>query len=165
MSDYLQPHEPKLARPPCPSPTPGVRRNPCPMSQWWHPTILSSAVPFSSSLQLSINVDHISKWSSELNLPIPVHFSSLIPMMLIFTLATSCLIISNLPWFMGQTFQVPMQYCSLQHQTLLSLPDTSTVQLTSVTQLCPTLCNPIDCSMPGLAVHHQLPEFTQTHVH
>ena len=35
----------------------------------------------------------------------------------------------------------------------------------SVTQPCPTLCNPMDCSMPGLPVHHQLPEFTQTHVH
>ena len=34
-----------------------------------------------------------------------------------------------------------------------------------VTQLCPTLCNPMDCSKPGLPVHHQLPEFTQTHVH
>ena len=32
-------------------------------------------------------------------------------------------------------------------------------------QLCPTLCNPMDCSMPGLPVHHQLPELTQTHVH
>ena len=35
----------------------------------------------------------------------------------------------------------------------------------SVTQSCPTLCNPKDCSTPGLPVHHQLPEFTQTHVH
>ena len=35
----------------------------------------------------------------------------------------------------------------------------------SVTQLCPTLCYPIDCSMPGLPVHHQLLEFTQAHVH
>ena len=34
----------------------------------------------------------------------------------------------------------------------------------SVTQSCPTLCNPMDCSTPGLPVHHQLPEFTQTHV-
>ena len=33
------------------------------------------------------------------------------------------------------------------------------------TQLCPTLCNPIDCSTPGFLVHHQLPEPTQTHVH
>ena len=35
----------------------------------------------------------------------------------------------------------------------------------SVSQLCPTLCDPMDCSTPGLSVHHQLPEFTQTHVH
>ena len=39
------------------------------------------------------------------------------------------------------------------------------VQFCSVAQLCLTLCNPIDCSMPGLPVHHQLPEFTQTHIH
>ena len=39
------------------------------------------------------------------------------------------------------------------------------VQFSSVTQLCPTLCNPVDCSTPGLPVHHQLSEFTQTHVH
>ena len=41
----------------------------------------------------------------------------------------------------------------------------STVQFSSVTQSCPTLCDPMDCSTPGLAAHHQLPEFTQTHVH
>ena len=39
------------------------------------------------------------------------------------------------------------------------------VQFSSVTQLCPTLCDPMNCSMPGLPVHHQLPMFTQTHVH
>ena len=38
-------------------------------------------------------------------------------------------------------------------------------QFNSVTQACLTLCQPMDCSMPGLPVHHQLPEFTQTHVH
>ena len=43
-----------------------------------------------------------------------------------FTLAISCLTTSNLPWFMDLTFQVPKQYCSLQHRTLLSPPDTST---------------------------------------
>ena len=46
--------------------------------------------------------------------------------MLMFTLAISCLTTSNLPWFMDLTFQVPMQYCSLQHQTLLLSPVTST---------------------------------------
>ena len=39
------------------------------------------------------------------------------------------------------------------------------VQFSSVAQSCPTLCNPMNHSMPGLPVHHQLPEFTQTHVH
>ena len=39
------------------------------------------------------------------------------------------------------------------------------VQFSSVTQLCPTLCNILDCSMPGFPVHHQLPELAQTHVH
>ena len=38
-------------------------------------------------------------------------------------------------------------------------------QFSSVAQSCPTLCNPMNRSMPGLPVHHQLPEFTQTHVH
>ena len=38
-------------------------------------------------------------------------------------------------------------------------------QITSVVQLCPTLCDPMNRSTPGLPVHHQLPEFTQTHIH
>ena len=41
----------------------------------------------------------------------------------------------------------------------------TSVQFSSVTQLCPTLCDPMDCSMSGLPVHHQLLEFTQIHVH
>ena len=39
------------------------------------------------------------------------------------------------------------------------------VQLSSVTQSYPSLCNPMDCSTPRLPVHHQLPEITQTHAH
>ena len=39
------------------------------------------------------------------------------------------------------------------------------VQFSSVAQLCPTLCNPMECSTPGFPVHHQLPELVQTHVH
>ena len=41
----------------------------------------------------------------------------------------------------------------------------SSVQFSSVAQSCPTLCDPMNRSTPGLPVHHQLPEFTQTHVH
>ena len=51
MSDSLRPHELQHARPPCPSPTPRVYLNSCPLSQWFHPTISSSVVPFSSCLQ------------------------------------------------------------------------------------------------------------------
>ena len=47
----LQHHGLQHARPSCPSPTPGVHPNPCPLSQWCHPTILSSVVPFSSCPQ------------------------------------------------------------------------------------------------------------------
>ena len=39
------------------------------------------------------------------------------------------------------------------------------LQFSSVIQSCPTLCDPVNCSTPGLPVHRQLPEFTQTHVH
>ena len=50
---------------------------------------------------------------------------------------------------------------SCVHET----PACSLFQFSSVTQSCPTLCDPMNCSTPGLPVHHQLPEFTQTHVH
>ena len=50
VSDSPQPHGLQHARPPCPSPTPGVYSNPCPLSQWCHPTISSSVIPFSSRL-------------------------------------------------------------------------------------------------------------------
>ena len=72
-----------------------------------------------------------------------------------------------------------MKWCTVNrygHEThCLTLPesllcceasvDHHSVQFSSVTQLCPTLCDPMDCSAPGLPVHHQLPELTQTHVH
>ena len=51
MSDSLRPHESQHARPPCPSPTPGVHSDSCPSNQWYHPAISSSVVPFSSCPQ------------------------------------------------------------------------------------------------------------------
>ena len=51
VSDSLWPHELQQARPPCPSPTPRLYSNSCPSSQWCHPTISSSVVPFSSCPQ------------------------------------------------------------------------------------------------------------------
>ena len=47
----------------------------------------------------------------------------------------------------------------------MDLMDSNVQSVSSVAQSCPTLCDPMNHSMPGLPVHHQLPEFTQTHVH
>ena len=54
---------------------------------------------------------------------------------------------------------------SLSSRTHWGLLSSASVQFSSVAQLCPTLCDPMNHSMPGLPVHHQLPEFTQTHSH
>ena len=51
VSNSLQPHESQHARPPCPSPTPRVHANSCPLSPWCHPAISSSVIPFSSCPQ------------------------------------------------------------------------------------------------------------------
>ena len=51
VSNSLRPHESQHARPPCPSPTPGVYPNSCPLSWWCHPAISSSVIHFSSCLQ------------------------------------------------------------------------------------------------------------------
>ena len=56
-------------------------------------------------------------------------------------------------------------YSRTENSGLLTHLKNSTTQFSSVAQLCPTLCDPMDCSTPSLPVHHQLPEFTQTHVH
>ena len=55
--------------------------------------------------------------------------------------------------------------CLLVHKTSKYLNLEFSVQFSSVTQSCPTLCDPMNRSTPGLPVHHQLSEFTQTHVH
>ena len=60
--------------------------------------------------------------------------------------------------------KIPLSICSLLcFHTNFKI--TFSVQFSSLAQSCPTLCNPMNHSMPGLPVHHQLPEFTQTHVH
>ena len=52
------------------------------------------------------------------------------------------------------------------HQSEMEMNNqVSSVQFSLVAQVCPTLCDPMNCSTPGLPVHQQLPEFTQTHVH
>ena len=70
MSDSLWPHGLQHTRPPCPSPTPGVYPNSCPLSRWCHPTISSSVVPFSSRLQSfpawgSFQVSQLFAWGGQ----------------------------------------------------------------------------------------------------
>ena len=60
--------------------------------------------------------------------------------------------------------EVPWSYQKEEWDSLL-FGLSHSVQFSSVTQSCPTLCNPTNHSTPGLPVHHQLPELTQTHVH
>ena len=62
---------------------------------------------------------------------------------------------------------LPRVYSFVAFSLAIASPWTSadTVQFNSVAQSCPTLCNPMNHSTPGLPVHHQLPEFTQTHVY
>ena len=112
VSDSLRPHESQHTRPPCPSPTRRVHSDSHPSSQWCHPAISSSVVPFSSCPQ---------------SLPASESFP--------------------------------------KSQTQLSMHAYASVQFSSVAQSCPTLCDPMNHSMPGLPVHHQLAESTQTHVH
>ena len=59
----------------------------------------------------------------------------------------------------------PMGWLFISGAQNIGASATASVQFSSVPQACPTLCNPMDCSTPGLPVHHQLPEFTQTCVH
>ena len=63
MSNSLRPHESQHARPPCPSQTPGVYPNSCPLNWWWHPTISSSVIPFSSCANLSQH-QGLFKWAN-----------------------------------------------------------------------------------------------------
>ena len=55
--------------------------------------------------------------------------------------------------------------CSIQKTKIMASSPISSVQFSSIAQSCLTLCDPMNCSTSGLPVHHQLPEFTQTHVH
>ena len=54
---------------------------------------------------------------------------------------------------------------NIQKTKIMASSSISSVQFSSVAQSCPSVCDPMNRSTPGLPVHHQLPEFTQTHIH
>ena len=65
-------------------------------------------------------------------------------------------------------YSIGNAYLKKKITIILKLPSilkTLSIQFSSVSQSCPTLCNPMNCSTSGLPVHHQLPESTQTHIH
>ena len=64
-------------------------------------------------------------------------------------------------WFVKSVFLLLL----LSQFWVLGRTNLKTIQFSSVSQLRPILCNPMDCSTPGFPIHHQLPELTQTHVH
>ena len=137
VSNSLRPHGLQHARFPCPSPTPKACSNSCPSTQWCHPIISSSVIPFSSCLQSfpasgSFQMSHLFASGSQ---SIGVSASA------------SVLPINIQDWF-----------------PWLVWSPCSPVQFSSVAQSCPTHCNPMNHSTPGLSVHQQLPESTQTHV-
>ena len=71
-------------------------------------------------------------------------------------------------YLMQQKFLTPVNTGAIYETKKMSKVESIfyiSVQFSSVAQSCLTLCDPMNCSMPGLPVHHQLPEFTHTHVH
>ena len=67
--------------------------------------------------------------------------------------------------FISKTNELVFKIISKIYKPLTRKTENGDVQFSSVAQSCPTLCDPMNCSTPGHPVHHQPPEFTQTHVH
>ena len=116
---------------------------PCPMNK---PPVLYVELRYHQILNLSgfLSVNHNASWFSPTT-SLSVSFPGSSKTVIIFS----------------SVFQLLNSYCGLVSRS--SCP--CEIQFSSVAQLCPTLCDPMNRSMPGLPVHHQLPESTQTHVH
>ena len=154
MSDSLQPHRPQFARLPCPSLSPWVCSNLCPSSHWCHPAISSSVVPLSSCLQSFPASGSFAMSQFFPNRPIES---------------------TQAHW----KFQKGLLGVEVDKNILNSTwnnkgPGSANVTLRNMNKFGESLqfscsvmsdCDPMHCSMPGLPVHHQLLEFTQTHVH
>ena len=148
MSDSLRPHGLQHARPPCPSPTPRVYSNSCPLSQWCHPTISSSDVPFSSCPQ-SFPVSRC--------FPMSQFFASGSQSIGV-SVSTSVLPMNIQGWFpLGWTGRISLlSKPNGTHKVLskikdLGIPNKVAAAAKSL-QSCPTICDPIDRSPPGSSV-------------
>ena len=184
MSDSLQPHRLQHSRLPCPSPTPGACSNSCPSSQWCHPIILSSIIPFSC----------LQSFPASGSFPVSQFFPSG-GQRIEAEASTSVLPMNSQDWFpSGFIGWISLQSKGLsrvfsnttvqKHQffsaqlTIKKERKTTVVKDTKnkvknkpqpgriylyccclVTQSCPPLCDPMDCSTPGFPVLPHLPEF------
>jgi len=113
MSNSLWPHEPQHAKPPCPSPTPGVHPNPCPLSRWCCPTISSSVIPFISCPQSfpasrSFQISQLFTWGGQ---------STAV------SVSISVLPMNTQDWYLGWT-----HWISLQSKGLSRVFSNTTVQ-------------------------------------
>ena len=136
MSNALRPHGLQHTRLPCPSSTPRVYSNSCPLSWKCHLTISSPVVPFSSCLQ---------SFPASGSCQMSQLFTSGGQNIELST-STSVLPLNIQDWFpLGWTGWLSLR--------------SSSVQFSSVAQSCLTLCDPMNHSMPGLPVHHQFPEW------
>ena len=128
MSNSLWPHRLQHARLPCPSLSPRVCSNPCPLSRWCHPTISSSVAPFYSC-------------------PQSFPSSGSFPMSRLFATIPLCLHY----FFYSYLFSLEIHLSDL-YSTVFGIWLLWLVKVL-VAQSCSTLCNPRDCSLPGSSVH------------
>ena len=119
MSDSLRPHELQHARPPCPSPTPGVHSNSCPSSRWCHPAISSSVIPFCSCPQSlpaseSFPVSQLFTWGDQ-----SIGVSALASVLPVNTQDCSPL---EIPWTVARQTPLSMGFPRQEHWSGLPFP-------------------------------------------
>ena len=100
---------------------------------------------------------------SYIKLALVIYFHMVMCMFQYYSLKSSYLTVSN--WVQESVLYVCVSFAALHVELSVPSFQIPSGPFSSVPQSCPTLCHPMNHSMPGLPVHHQLPEFTQTHVH
>ena len=156
VSDSLRPHELHHARPPCPSPTPGVHPNPCPLCRWCHPTISSSVVPFSScpqsfpasgffSNESALRIRWSKYWSFSFSISPSKEYSGLISFLLTSLISLQSKGLSD-SLLQLHSSKASVLRCAVFFKIHLSHPY---IQLSSVAQSCPTHMIPRNCSTPA----------------
>ena len=160
MSDVLRPHESQHARPPCLSPTPGVYPNSCPSSQWCHPAISSCLPllllpPIPPSIRVFSNESALlmswpEYWSFSFSIIPSKEHPGLISFRMDWLDLWECEMVQLLWRMVWQFFK---KLIEVQNDPEIPSAPRYITTWSEVTQSCPTLCDPIDCSPPGSSVH------------